>query len=63
MFISCTAWHHVYYDYLTITSSVQLPGQLLKVCADRCKMVACENIIIAKFKMREIALPARECGR
>ena len=35
MFISCTAWHHVYYDYLTVTSSVQLPGQLLKVCTDR----------------------------
>ena len=37
MFISCTAWRHVYYDYLTVTSSVQLPGQLLKVCADRRK--------------------------
>ena len=37
MFISCTAWHHVFYDYLTVTSSVQLPEQLLKVCADRRK--------------------------
>ena len=37
VFISCTAWYHVYYDYLTVTSSVQLPGQLLKVCADRRK--------------------------
>ena len=25
VFISCTVWHHVYYDYLTVTSSVQLP--------------------------------------
>ena len=25
------------HDYLTVTSSVQLPGQLLKVCADRRK--------------------------
>ena len=24
-------------------------------------MIACENIIIAKFEMQEIALPAREC--
>ena len=31
--------------------------------ADSLKMVACENIIIGKFKMREIALPARDCGR
>ena len=37
MFISCTVWHHVYYDYLTVTSSVQLPGQLLKVRAEHHK--------------------------
>ena len=23
--ISCTVWHHVYYDYLNVTRSVQLP--------------------------------------
>ena len=42
VFNSCTVWHHVYYDYLTVTSSIQLPvafncRQLLKVRADRRK--------------------------
>ena len=30
--ISCTVWHHVYYDYLTVTSSVQLPTAVKSVC-------------------------------
>ena len=30
--ISCTVWHHVYYDYLTVTSSVQLPTAVKSAC-------------------------------
>ena len=37
VFISRTVWHNVYYDYLTVTSSIQLPEQLLKVRDDRRK--------------------------
>ena len=32
VFISCTVWHHVYYDYLTVTSSVQLPTAVKSAC-------------------------------
>ena len=32
VFNSCTVWHHVYYDYLTVTSSIQLPTAVKSVC-------------------------------
>ena len=30
--IIVTVWHHVYYDYLTVTSSVQLPTDVKSAC-------------------------------
>ena len=50
-----------FYDYLTVTSSVQLLTAVKSVSI-ALKMVACENIIMAKFKMREVVLSAQECG-
>ena len=64
LFISCTVCHqcHVYYGDLTITGSIILPTAVESGLPITVKLVACENIIIAKFKMLEIVLPAQECG-